>query len=173
MKKSKYVCYDSKKHIVMRATLEIDLKYKDEDHPVFTVSGDVKKRNQWICGGQCLDTMIVMFPPLLGNERFAFWYKMWKVHHLNDLHAGTKEQEKVLKEAVENGIIPGYGANYYTESCEYLKSIDLYEVEYDGKPYRYGHGWIYYEIPEEDLNKIKETMSSETDEWIKVKEVKE
>ena len=39
-----------------------------------------------------------------------------------------------------------------------------FEVEYEGKPYRYGTGWIPYDIPETDLNKIKDDISANTSE---------
>ena len=50
-----------------------------------------------------------------------------------------------------------------------LKEKGLYEVmftgitcgrRYDNEPYKYGHGWIVQEIPEEDLNRIKELLGS-------------
>lgn len=67
------------------------------------------------------------------------------------MHAGTVEQEKAIKEWENKG-----NKYDYKSVCEYLKSINLYEVEYNGKPYKYGLAWLYQAIPEKDLKEIKE-----------------
>ena len=35
-----------------------------------------------------------------------------------------------------------------------LRLLGLYEVEHEGKPYKYGHGWLYRPIPAADLARI-------------------
>ena len=106
-------------------------------------------------GGQCLDSIA----KYVENDTFKLIYKMWEKYHLNGMHAGTHAQEEALKEAVKSGKLERYGANNYTETCDYLKSIGLYEVEYNGKPYKYGHGWLFWEIPEEDLKQIEKLLA--------------
>jgi len=120
-------------------------------------------------GGQCLDT-INEYPTIHNNETFAVIYKMWKKYHLNDMHAGTERQETALKEAIKNGKLPKHSD--YTEQCEYLKTINLLDDEEylvpkqqrDGSvehvPYRYGSGWLYREIPEADLEIIRNLIQS-------------
>ena len=58
----------------------------------------------------------------------------------------------------------------YTEVCNHLKEIGLYEVpfigrttgrEYNGEMYKYGHGWVIQQIPEEDLQRIRDLLDSE------------
>ena len=76
------------------------------------------------------------------------------------MHAGTPEQE----EAVAKWEAEGNAYNY-TEACEMLKNRGLYESpltadligtrKADGKPYRYGSGWVIDNIPEKDLEEIK------------------
>jgi hypothetical protein len=123
-------------------------------------------------GGQCFDDLKEI--PEVGElPIFKEIYDLWKKYHLNDLHAGTKEQEDILKEAVKTGELEGYGANYYKETCDYLESKDmLYDKKYlvekkqaDGTikrvPYRYGTGWLKEEIPEEDLLRIKSLIQKE------------
>lgn len=123
-------------------------------------------------GGQCFDDLKEI--PEVGKlPIFKEIYDLWKKYHLNDLHAGTKEQEDILKEAVKTGELEGYGANYYKETCDYLESKDmLYDKEYlvekkqaDGTtkrvPYRYGTGWLKEEIPEGDLLRIKSLIQKE------------
>jgi hypothetical protein len=110
-------------------------------------------------GGQCFD---IVYELLKDNEVFNFIYDMWKKYYLHDLHAGTKEQEDALKEAVRLGELDSYGASNYKASCEYLKQKGLYEVEIkefvenseQTFVYTYGTGWLIEKIPEEDLKKI-------------------
>lgn len=87
------------------------------------------------------------------HKVFAVIRKLWSKYHLNDLHAGTKEQEQALAEAYDKQNTKSF-LKSFEEKCEYLKSIGLYEVEYQGKPYRYGSGWIFSPIPQNELDKI-------------------
>ena len=141
--------------------VEIDIELRDrvnnrtgETYKEFSVTGSIWNHihTDIYCGGQCLDTIAKY---IKGNEEFDFVYDMWKKYHLNGLHAGTRQQEDALKQAVAEGKLKSYGANNYTESCEYLKSIGLYEVEVNGQPYKYGSGWLHENIPEEDLERIE------------------
>ena len=65
-----------------KAVVEITLT----EDGVFTASGSTAHY-----AGQCLDEINKIIIP---NETFDLIYKMWKLHHLNDLHAGTEKQEK-------------------------------------------------------------------------------
>lgn len=125
-----------------------------------------------LMGGQCFDTILNDFPEMKKNPIFMEVYDLWKNYHLNDLHAGTKAQEDLLKEAVKNGELNTYGANNYKETCAYLESKDmLYDKNYlvskkqkDGStikvPYQYGTGWLKEEIPEQDLLRIKSLITN-------------
>ena len=107
------------------------------------------------CGGQCLDEIAKYIKSPLFHQIYIFWKK----YHLNGMHAGTPEQEKAVKEWEAAGNEYNYNA-----ACEMLKSCGLYEVPLnsrlvgtrnaDGKPYKYGHGWIIEDIPGDDLQKI-------------------
>jgi len=148
----KIAAYGNRK--INLVTVEVELSEKD-GHKVFTASGDVwnSKHTDIIRGGQCLD--YIAETSIGHNPTFRKIYDYWKKYHLNDMHAGTREQKNALNEAVEAGKFPSRSASYYTEHCEYLKSIGLYEVEVDGKPYKYGHGWLLWEIPSEDIAAIE------------------
>lgn len=78
----------------------------------------------------------------------------WDLLHLNDMHAGTPEQALALKNCTSKD---------YTERCEYLKSIGLYEVEWEGKPYRYGTGWLTYSLPKSLNEYWKELLQLKID----------
>ena len=137
-------------------TIDVELR-ETEKGKEFSACGNVWNHlhTDIIMGGQCLDSIA----KYVKNDTFKLIYKMWEKYHLNGMHAGTHAQEEALEEAVKSGKLERYGANNYTETCDYLKSIGLYEVEYNGKPYKYGHGWLFWEIPEEDLKQIEKLLA--------------
>lgn len=102
-----------------------------------------------VCGGQCIDEIA----KYIHSPKVQAIQAMWKKYHLNGMNAGTVEQEAAVKKHFAE-----IGRRYdYTEACEYLKSIGLYEVEYTGKScgrmydhemYRYGHAWLVRDLPE-------------------------
>ena len=128
-------------------TVEITLKEKDGKH-CFSASATVynQTKTDILACGQCLDSIAKRTK----NKQFMELYRLWKLYHLNDMHAGTIEQEKAIEDWESKG-------NHYdyTSACDYLKSVGLYEVEHNGKPYKYGHAWLYWDIPEYDLKVIQ------------------
>lgn len=129
--------------------VEIELREKD-NKVVFSSYGRVwnARHTDIYCGGQCLDEIKGLLPD---NETFNKIYRLWKLYHLNDMHSGTPSQEKAIREW------ESCGNDYdYNKACEYLKSINLYE----DNGYRYGSGWLYEPIPEDDLNLIKELLEA-------------
>lgn len=126
------------------------------------------------CRGQCLDEIAQYVHTPLFKEIYGYWKK----YHLNGMHAGTPEQEKALRDAEAAGVDfsdesykkyswksprEDRGAAYsrYEKQCNYLKSVGLYEVDYEGSPYKYGHSWLYQPIPEDVLLRIVEIMDKE------------
>ena len=165
-KREQYVVYDANKHIMFRLTLQIELRSASNGKPELSICGDIKQRNSWLGGGQCLDRAVELAPHLLNNKRFAFWYKMWRQYHLNSMHAGTHKQEEALQEAYNQGILDNLNADNYSTCCQYLQSVGLYEVKYHNKPYRYGEKWLYWAIPKKDLESIRVKMQ---DNYIETK----
>lgn len=98
-----------------------------------------------VCGGQCLDTLVPFFKH---NKTFMQIHSWWKQYHLNGMHAGTEAQEEALKSSKWGGV----NANCYTAQCEYLESIGLLV----DNGYKYGSGWLYRAIPQEDLKQIQD-----------------
>lgn len=124
------------------AVVEVELT----DDNVFTASANLEWAGKWFgMSGQCLDEL----KKYIHNDTYDTIYNMWKKHHLNDLHAGTVAQEEALEKAGYTGW-----ANNYKECCDYLESIGLF----DDNGYKFGHGWLKREIPDEDLNTIKELL---------------
>lgn len=113
--------------------------------PVFSASATVLNQNKTECllSGQCLDELV---PYLKDNELFMKVHRLWKLHHLNDMKAGTPKQEAAVKEYLKNHYYD------YREVCNYLESIGLLE----DSGYKYGSSWLYEPIPESDLKEIKE-----------------
>ena len=134
---------------INKVTVEMELKESDNG-PVFTVCGDIwnNRMTDCICGGQCLDTIKEYLPH---NKLFLEIHDLWKKYHLNDMNAGKEKQTAAVKDWLAQG-----NRFDYTEVCKYLESIGLlYE---DG--YKYGSGWIYRAIPEQDLKRINELMGN-------------
>lgn len=136
------IAYYSKRRI---NTVTVTVEFEDG---VFTASGDIYNMTHTdiVCGGQCLDTIA----EYIHTPLFKEIYRLWKLYHNNDMHSGTIEQEKALM-----AKFGSRKASDYREHCEYLKSIGLYEVCHEGKPYKYGHGWLKHEIPIEDVKNIE------------------
>ena len=154
-----------------RCHMKVEAELRDgKEGPVFSMSGSVLPPNKkgYIMGGQMFDHIP---EDKVDSSVYAFLIQMWKKYHLNDLHAGTPEQEKCLDEHREEieALEPGYG--HYHACCVVLGNYGLYEVDLDGKPYKYGHAWLYRPIPDEDLTKIRYVLDpshSEEDieEWL-------
>lgn len=147
------------------AEVEIELsRHESNDksfqYDVLSIMGDIStKSGRMIAGGQCLDEML---SELKMNGLFMEVYYLWKTYHLNDMHAGTPIQEAALKEA---GIT---GENFdYDRAVEYLKEKGLYEAPFTGKtigrvyhdePYRYGHGWVINDLPEDVRTRVMQII---------------
>lgn len=132
---------DKHEHFV---DVEITLETYDDGKEVFSASGNV----YGIYSGQCLDFIMEHINELKYHELFRRIYYFWKRYHLNNMHAGTKRQEDYLK------TIDKFRTSY-DKRCEILKEVGLHVDIYESKPYTYGHEWIYYPIPDEDLKEIK------------------
>lgn len=143
-------------------TVEVELQNNRDGFPVFSACIGIwnSRGTDWVAGGQMLDK-IKHVPE--NDALFQEIKKLWKQYHLNDMNAGTKAQALALEKV---GLT---GANNYDKAVEYLKRKGLYEVRltpteakynptYAGKPYIYGHGWLYRPISAKDLAKIKEIM---------------
>ena len=128
------------------------------DYLVFSACGDIWNHihTDIYCGGQCLDE-IYKFKK--ANKQFRKVYDWWNEYHLNDMNAGTREQEKAIDEWKARG-----NTYDYDKVCDYLKFIDMYEVpfygyasgkKWNGELYKYGHGWVLNMIPEDVLEEMK------------------
>lgn len=144
---------------INRVTVEVELQINCDGFPVFSAGIGIwnSRGTDWVAGGQMFDE-IRHVPE--NDALFQEIKKLWKQYQHHAWHAGTKAQESALEQA---GLRT---ASKYEEAVEYLKRKGLYEVrltpteakynpEYAGKPYKYGHDWLYRPILAKDLAKIK------------------
>ena len=96
--------------------------------------------------GQCLDKAQKELN--IKNPVMVEIVRLWKLYHLNDMKAGDKEQEKAVKEYTKNNSYD------YEKVCEYLESKNLLVHN----NYKYGSAWLKEEIPQKDIEKIKELL---------------
>lgn len=139
---------------------EVEMELRDTpEGPELSVCGTVwnPRRTDSYMGGQCLDSMAEL-PGLKNNATFKEIRRLWKLYHLNGMHAGTPAQEEFV-----DAYFSKSGESYdYGEACEALEKAGLLtDGSYirDGKPYRYGTAWLYRPIPEGDLKKIEALMA--------------
>lgn len=99
----------------------------------FATSATVYKHNSFVLGGQCLDDPEILDLVKNGKlcekdkELYLEIFRLWKSYHLNGMNARCEHQKK--------GSPVG-------ETCPVCG-------------YRYGSAWLYREIPEKDLEAIK------------------
>lgn len=120
----------------VRAYIEIELREEDN---TLSICGEI----QGISYGQCIDEIKKAFGDT--NSTVNILYYWWENYHLNDMHAGDKEQEKAVKEYRKKNPYD------YDKICEYLDSKGL--LVHNG--YRYGTAWLKEEIPASTLKDIK------------------
>lgn len=143
-KKIKFV--DAENNII---NCEIELKDKEKDKPVFSMSGSYDSS----CG-QIFDNI----KPRTKDQKHLI--DLWRKYHLNDVNAGTIEQENILKKCKSKD---------YEKQIDFLKKHHLYTVTLpDGTKYQYGTAWLYRPLPENfenDLNLLLETIEKENQEY--------
>lgn len=108
----------------------VDVEIKDG---TFSASGDYDGSS-----GQCLDSIQ---PKNEEQKGFLALCAQW---HLNDLNAGTPEQEKVLKLYKAKNKITSLG---YEDAVKVLKSAKKYIVKHEGANYKYGSAWLTVALP--------------------------
>ena len=99
----------------------------------FAASAMVYIHNSFVCGGQCLDESDILDTvengKLCKKDKATYLeiLRLWKNYHLNGMNAGCEHQKKG---SPVGSVCPVCG-------------------------YRYGSAWLYREIPEKDLEAIK------------------
>ena len=123
--------------------VDIEINLKEDKN--LSICGNIwnSKKTDILTGGQCCEEINKYFR---NNKTFKKIYRLWKLYHLNDMHAGTIKQETFLN---ENGI-KNWASNY-EKVCKILEENGLL---YDNG-IKFGATWQYWEIPGNDLQEIK------------------
>lgn len=143
---------DALRHFSAQGTI-LDMSHREP--------GD-SSRPLCVAAGQCLPTMLEWFPQLSQCERFMTLYALWDRWHLHDMCAGTPEQMEYLRKTF--GAVRSVS---YDDACQSLKTVGLYTVDLDGKPYTYGHAWIFEELPDEVVTLLSAICDDENPDWSK------
>lgn len=148
-----------------RKNCEVTLEMRLTEDNCFSVCGNLwnSRHTKLLQGGQCIDSLYNGFKELQQNKLYCEIRELWQKYHLNHLKAGTPEQEQAIKEWKTQG-----NKYDYSKACEYLKSINLYEVPLNGQIYKYGTGWLKEEIPDKDLTRIKELMGIQREQKLEL-----
>ena len=144
---------------INKVQVKLSLKEVDKHNKpkyIFSASGTVwnNRETDFYQAGQCIDSLIEYLPK---NKLLKEIHDIWKEYHLNDMHAGTEEQEAHLKSLGKY--------KDYSWACEELKKVNLYEVphpfrtENSRELYKYGAAWLYREIPSKVIARIKQIIS--------------
>ena len=148
------IAYGRSSRKVYPVEVEVELRMLD-NKVVFTASGVIynSRKTDCYCAGQCLDEIA----DYVHNPKFRTIYKLWKKYHLNDMHAGTPEQEQL----VDDYFKAEHKAYDYSEAKKVLEDNNMLTVKLpDGTDYTYGRGWLYEPIPEEDLQTIVDLLGA-------------
>lgn len=110
-----------------------------------------------VIGGQIQDELRSLFSD---NEKVQHICDVWDRWHLNDMKAGTPEQEELVRSQQQyfrrqryydaagcEQIFTGTTYDHYGWACELLRAHGLYCVQLNGEDYYYGHRWLKEELP--------------------------
>lgn len=129
----------------------LKISIKNNNLSISGVHGPYSNGNCFGSCGQILDTLLTTTEYSEGFNRKVVeqLYRYWKRWHLNDLTAGTPEQEKAVRKSK---------LTEYTDICNHLKALGLYEVPVESAQpyckhelqediYKYGHAWLKEKVP--------------------------
>ena len=144
---------------INRITIDIELR----EGNILSICGNILNATQtdfFVCG-QCEDTINNIIEKQASESIKSLWhiiYYLWKNYHLNDMHPGTPEQEKLLEQNSDHS---------YNHDHEFLKQYNMLEVpaekadpyrkegsKHIGEPYIYGNEWLVWPLPYEIINII-------------------
>jgi len=131
--------------------VEAELRHNKDGKPVFSACGKIwnARHTGIICCGQCLDTIA----EYVKTPTFKKIHRLWKLHSLNGLKAGTPRQMACIRDHKDE-INESLG--FYDKELDLLERYGLvYDTLEDGTQYKYGSAWLTAEIPQNDLEEIK------------------
>lgn len=99
--------------------------------------------------------------------RVARLREVWERWHLNDMVAGSPDQEAYLRAHPVEYVYP---ESHYTKASAALEAVGLNpdpDYLHNGKPYRYGHAWLREEVPADVLEFLSGLPDTDTEPaWV-------
>lgn len=136
-----------------------EIKFKDGKLSICGVEGPYSNGNAYGSCGQCRDFEINELAPGWTDETLQTFRDVWNEWHLNDMKAGTPEQEAYLK-AHE---FPGYPVSHYDWASELLEKAGLNP----DNGYKYGSAWLRQEVPDNVIDFLQSLPDTDkTPAWV-------
>lgn len=123
----------------------VDLKPAPQKYTTLSCIGEGK--DYW---GQCQQHIRKDLPNIelaISKEQLLRILEVWEEWHLNDMEAGTKQQEEI----VVNHYGKGKRGYTYKDACDVLEREGLYK----DRDYKYGSAWLLRILPEEIIEEVK------------------
>jgi hypothetical protein len=136
--------------------------FNDAENQKITIDISLKE-GRFSMSGSCGGSFGQMYDSIKPTTTQKKLIDIWKKYHLNDMNAGTPEQEEALKNFKGD----------YPEKCEHLKKAGLYEVDLKGKKYKYGTAWLTRDLPVNlwvDVEAICDKIEKEQEAYKKERE---
>ena len=139
------------------------VKFEDGKFTISAVEGPMKSGNCKGSAGQCRESLLTCLPEGdLSKEQLEKLYAIWNEWHLNDLQAGSPDQEKFLEQQSND-----YD---YNTACTVLEAAGLNpdpNYMHNDEPYRYGSAWLRKEVPEDVIEWVFNLPStSRSPNWV-------
>lgn len=116
----------------VRATVEVEYQTSNDNEKRLSICGTLYASG-FHCAGQCLDEIA----QYIDDEQFKVIHRLWKLYHLNDMHAECEHQAELgwLERAKEKVKI--YTFNMTTEaiSAQHKLEHTILDAAKVGKPY--------------------------------------
>ena len=143
-----YLTLELRKHARADHKRTVDLEKCPLEYHELSICGSVKCTGSWEGGGQCQDTIRelirdakrIEYEGEATHSTLLEILDVWDRWHLNDMHAGTREQELAIKEW------QAAGNKYdFTEAQVMLVRKNLHPH----RGYSYGSAWLLEPLPPE------------------------
>ena len=121
---------------------QVEVVVEVDENNNLSIYGDIWNRfhTDIVCGGQCLDTI----HEYIKNPVFLELFYIWKKYHLNNRHAGSERQDRIIYKNLDGDY-----------DCDKAVAILKENNMYNDNGIIYGKGWYKREIPQYVLDRIK------------------
>lgn len=137
----------------------VEIRDKEEGPELSITAGYGPSRDCVAIGAGVKDIIGYWMNERYGNRLSEEWeeillrlFEVADKYHLNTLTPGSPLQEAAID------MWKRHHEYSYDAACEYLKTLGIYEDKtyiHNGKPYKYGHAWLYTPIPEDVLEFVR------------------